>query len=169
MRIISLTIFLAVLFVAVASAQETKVGYIDLQKVIRDSKAGKAAKASFEKEFQQKKVIIESKKRNADSLREDFIKNAQVMSESARKQKAEDIDKKEKDLLRTQEDFKEELQKKDFELTQKILRDIEGILKQIGDSGDYAIIIEKIEGGVVYSSKSADVTDLVIQAYDAKQ
>ncbi|MEE9213329.1 MAG: OmpH family outer membrane protein [Thermodesulfobacteriota bacterium] len=169
MRIISLTIFLAVLFVAVASAQETKVGYIDLQKVIRDSKAGKAAKASFEKEFQQKKVIIESKKRNVDSLREDFIKNAQVMSESARKQKAEDIDKKEKDLLRTQEDFKEELQKKDFELTQKILRDIEGILKQIGDSGDYAIIIEKIEGGVVYSSKSADVTDMVIQAYDAKQ
>ncbi len=169
MRIISLTIFLAVLFVVVASAQETKVGYIDLQKVIRDSKAGKAAKASFEKEFQQKKVIIESKKRNVDSLREDFIKNAQVMSESARKQKAEDIDKKEKDLLRTQEDFKEELQKKDFELTQKILRDIEGILKQIGDSGDYAIIIEKIEGGVVYSSKSADVTDMVIQAYDAKQ
>ena len=169
MRIISFTIFLTVLFVAVASAQETKVGYIDLQRVIRDSKAGKAAKASFEKEFQQKKVIIESKKRNVDSLREDFIKNAQVMSESARKQKAEDIDKKEKDLLRTQEDFKEELQKKDFELTQKILRDIEGILKQIGDSGDYAIIIEKIEGGVVYSSKSADVTDLVIQAYDAKQ
>ena len=169
MRIISLTIFLAVLFVAVASAQETKVGYIDLQKVIRDSKAGKAAKLSFEKEFQQKKVIIESKKRNVDSLREDFIKNAQVMSESARKQKAEDIDKKDKDLLRTQEDFKEDLQKKDFELTQKILRDIEGILKQIGDSGDYAIIIEKIEGGVVYSSKSADVTDLVIQEYDAKQ
>jgi len=169
MRIISLTIFLAVLFVVVASAQETKVGYIDLQSVIRNSKAGKAAKTSFEKEFQQKKVIIESKKRNVDSLREDFIKNAQVMSESARIQKAEDIDKKEKDLLRTQEDFKEELQKKDFELTQKILRDIEGILKQIGDSGDYAIIIEKIEGGVVYSSKSADVTDLVIQAYDAKQ
>ena len=169
MRIISLTIFLAVLFVAVASAQGTKVGYIDLQSVIRNSKAGKAAKTSFEKEFQQKKVIIESKKRNVDSLREDFIKNAQVMSESARKQKAEDIDKKEKDLLRTQEDFKEELQKKDFELTQKILRDIEGILKQIGDSGDYAIIIEKIEGGVVYSSKSADVTDMVIQAYDAKQ
>jgi len=169
MRIISLTIFLAVLFVAVASAQGTKVGYIDLQSVIRNSKAGKAAKTSFEKEFQQKKVIIESKKRNVDSLREDFLKNAQVMSESARIQKAEDIDKKEKDLLRTQEDFKEELQKKDFELTQKILRDIEGILKQIGDSGDYAIIIEKIEGGVVYSSKSADVTDLVIQAYDAKQ
>ncbi len=73
MRFISLTIFLAVLFVAVASAQETKVGYIDLQRVIRDSKAGKAAKASFEKEFQQKKVIIENKKRNVDSLREDFI------------------------------------------------------------------------------------------------
>ena len=56
--------FLAVLFVAVASAQGTKVGYIDLQSVIRNSKAGKAAKTSFEKEFQQKKVIIESKKRN---------------------------------------------------------------------------------------------------------
>lgn len=169
MKIISLTLFLAVLFAAVAGAQQTKVGYIDLQKVIRDSKAGKVAKASFEKEFQQKKVIIENKKRNVDSLREDFIKNAQIISESARKQKAEDIDKKDKDLLRTQEDFKEALQKKDFELTQKILRDIEGILKQIGDSGDYAIIIERIEGGVVYSSKSVDVTDLVIQAYDAKQ
>ncbi|HXG31445.1 MAG TPA: OmpH family outer membrane protein, partial [Thermodesulfobacteriota bacterium] len=39
-----------------------KVGYIDLQRVIRESQAGKAAKAAFEREFQEKRSIIEQKK-----------------------------------------------------------------------------------------------------------
>lgn len=157
------------LFVSGAAyAQSPKIGYIDLQRVIRDSKAGKAARADFEREFQQKKNVIEQKKRQLDSLKQEFVNNAQVMNESARKQKAEQIENLEKEFNRTRSDFRDDLQKRDLELTQKILQDIEGIIKQIGKSGGYTLILEKTEAGVVYAVDTVDVTDQVIQAYDKK-
>ena len=89
------------------------------------------------------------------------------MEENARKQKAEEIDRIEKDLNRTRDDFRDELQKRDFELTQKILSELEGVIQKIGDSDGYVIVIEKTEGGVVYAAKGVDLTDKIIQAYDS--
>lgn len=149
-------------------AQAQKIGYVDLQQVIMNSKAGKSAKSSFESEFKTKRDIIEQKTRAVEQMKQDFIKNSAVMNETTRKQKAEQIDSKEKDLNRTREDFREALQKKDLELTQKILKDIEGILKQIGQSEGYDIIFERTEAGIIFASPAADITSKVIQAYDSK-
>ena len=150
-------------------AQTQKIAFVDLQRVIRDSEAGKSAKSSFEKEFQSKRQIIEQKATALENLRQDFIKNGAVSSESKRKSMAETIERKQKDLDRTREDFRAELQKRDLELTQKILQDIEGIIKNIGDKGGYTMIFEKTEAGIVYGNSATDITGKVIEAYDASK
>jgi outer membrane protein len=91
------------------------------------------------------------------------------MNETTRKQKAEQIDALDKDLQRSRSDFRDELQKRDYELLEKILKDLDGILQSIGTSGGYTLIIEKTEGGVIFSNPSIDITQQVIQAYDAKK
>ena len=163
-----LTLGILLGFTSISLAQAQKIGYVDLQIVITNSKAGKSAKSSFEAEFKTKRDIIEQKTRAVETMKQDFIKNSAVMNETTRKQKAEQIDTKEKDLNRTREDFREELQRKDLELTQKILKDIEGILKQIGQSEGYDIIFERTEAGIIFASPASDITNKVIQAYDAK-
>lgn len=154
-------------FTGLSYAQGDKIAYVDLQRVIRDSKAGKSAKTSFERAFQDKRKIIEQKANALENLRQDFIKNGSVSSETKRKSMAETIERKQKDLDRTREDFRVELQRKDLELTQKILKDIEGIVKNIGDKGGYTMIFEKTEAGLVYGGTASDITGKVIQAYDA--
>ncbi len=154
-------------FAGLSYAQGDKIAYVDLQRVIRDSKAGKTAKTSFESAFQNKRKIIEQKASALENLRQDFIKNGAVASETKRKSMAETIERKQKDLDRTREDFRVELQRKDLELTQKILKDIEGIVKDIGDKGGYTMIFEKTEAGLVYGGLNSDITGKVIQAYDA--
>ncbi len=167
------TVFLVMSLVlgvsALTYAQSVKIGYVDLQRVIRDSQAGKSAKAVFEKEFQDKRRIIEQRTADLARMKQDFIAKAPVMEEGARKQKADELDKIEKDLTRTRDDSRDELQKRDFELTQRILTELESVLQQIGDSEGYTLIIEKTEGGVIYAAKGVDLTDKVIQAYDAKK
>lgn len=156
-------------FVGISFAQSEKIAYVDLQRVIRDSKAGQSAKASFEKEFQSKRTIIEQKANALENLRQDFIKNGAVASEIKRKSMAETIENKQKDLDRTREDFRLELQKRDLELTQSILKDIEGIVKSIGDKGGYTMIFEKTEAGLVYGGPNSDITNSVIQAYNSSK
>jgi outer membrane protein len=170
MKLIMLTLSLLVGISGLVYAQSSgKVGYIDLQRVIRESQAGKTAKASFEKEFQQKRAIIEQKKQRLDSMKQEFLSQTSVMGESARKQKAEEIERLEKEYNRTRDDFRDELQKRDFELTQKILSELESVIKEIGDSQGYSMIFERTEAGVVYAGKEGDLTDRVIQAYDSKK
>jgi outer membrane protein len=168
MRTSLIILALTLLIPAFANAQEGKIGVIDLQLVIANSKAGKAAKAAFESEFKQKQQIIESKSAQLDRMKNEFIQNGPVMNEATRKQKAQQIEQLDKELQRSRTDFRDELQKRDYELLEKILKDLDGILQSIGKSEGYTLIIEKTEGGIIYSKPSVDITQKVIQAYDAR-
>ena len=167
MRFSLLMIGLLLLTPILAYSQGTKIGVIDLQMVISNSKAGRAAKSAFEAEFKQKQQIIESKSKQLDALKNDFIQNGPVMNDATRKQKADQIDMLDKELQRSRADFRDELQKRDYELLGKILKDLDGILHNIGKSEGFTIIIEKTEAGVIYEAPTVDITQQVIKAYDA--
>ena len=156
------------LFTFSAYAQQ-KIAYIDISLVIRDSKAGKAASASFQKEIEAKRSVIEQKRKALEDMRQDVIQNGAVMSESKRRNLAETIEKKQKDLERTREDIRIELQRKDIELSQNVLKDIEAIVNKIGKQEGFDIIVEKTQAGILYGSSSSDITQKVISAYDASR
>jgi outer membrane protein len=170
MRLMRFSLFvigLLLLTPVLAHSQGTKIGVIDLQMVISNSRAGKAAKSAFEAEFKQKQQIIESKSKQLDAMKNEFIQNGPVMNEATRKQKADQIDMLDKELQRSRADFRDELQKRDYELLGKILKDLDGILQNIGKSEGFTIIIEKTEAGVIYEAPTVDITQQVIKAYDA--
>jgi len=146
--------------------QGSKLAFIDIQRVIRDSKAGKAAKASFESEIQKKQQIIESKRAQLERLRSDFVQQGPAMNETTRLQKGNQIEKLDKELNRTRADFRDELQKRDYELMQSIVKDLETVLQSIGKAGGYTLILSS--EALVYGEPSADITQQVIQAYDAR-
>ena len=156
------------LFTFSAYAQQ-KVAYIDIKQVIRDSKAGKSANASFQKEVEAKRAVIDQKRKALEDMRQDVIQNGAVMSESKRRNLAETIEKKQKDLDRTREDIRIELQRKDLELTQNVLKDIEAIVNKIGQQEKFDLIVEKTEAGILYGSSATDITSKVITVYDASR
>jgi outer membrane protein len=168
MRILYLAFLFVILISGLSYAQSTgKIGYIDLQRVILESKAGKTAKGAFEREFNQKAALIEQKKTALDQEKESFLKQSTVMDEEARLRKADELQKREKDLNRTRDDYRDELQRRDLDLSKQILSQVVEIINNIGQSEGYEIIIEKSEGGVL-CCKGADITDRVIKAFDAK-
>jgi outer membrane protein len=169
MRILNLAFLFVVLTSGLSYAQSTgKIGYIDLQRVILESKAGKTAKSAFEREFNQKASLIEQKKTALDQEKESFLKQSTVMDEEARLRKSDELQKREKDLNRTRDDYRDELQRRDLDLSKQILSQVVEIINNIGQSEGYELIIEKSEGGVL-CCKGADITDRVIKAFDAKQ
>lgn len=152
---------------AVSAYAQQKVGYIDIKVVIRDSKAGKDANSSFQKEVETKRAVIEQKRKALEDMRQDFVKNRSVMSESKIKTMAESIERKQKDLERTTEDVRVELQRKDLELTQNVLKDIEAIVNEIGKKENFDLIVERSEAGILFGSDASDITQKVVTAYDA--
>jgi len=169
MKILYISIVSVLISTGISFAQSSgKIGYIDLQKVILESKAGKTAKAAFEREFNQKAQAIEQKKQALDRDKNGFLKQSAAMNEDARLRKAEELQRREKDLNRTRDDYRDELQRRDIDFSKKILTKVIEIVNKIGASGGYILIVEKTEGGVL-CCQGADLTDRVIKDYDAIQ
>jgi len=151
----------------VSQAQTTyKIGYIDLQKVITSSKAGKSARAAMESELQRRENLLKNKANVLNQKEEEYNNQKALMDEEAKKRRLEDIKDKRKELNRLKEDYREELQKKDIELTQKILKELEGIIKEIGTRDGYSIILEKTASGIIFGGDEVNLTQKIIKAYD---
>lgn len=159
----------AVLLLALPALAETKIGYVDLQKALNLSKAGAKAKSDitalvkkYEAEFKEKQDGLLKKKGELE-------KQGALLSDSAKAEKERDYQKEVKELQRFQKDVKDELQQKDAEHTRRILNELLGVLQKMGKDGGYSMILEKNEGAVIYAAESVDLTDELIEKYDAGQ
>ncbi len=152
-----------------AAAADLKVGIVDLQRALNESAAGKKAKDQFKSEFEKMQNGLKSEKDALDRLKDDLDKKSVVLSEDQRKAKMEDFERRRRDLRRKLEDSDAELRKKDQELTGSILKDLAVVIQEIGERDGYTLILENSSSSVLYGSKSIDVTDSVIKAFDGKR
>ncbi len=149
---------------AAASAARIKIGLIDAQKIMRESRAAKKARAAFIKDVEAKRAVLRAKQEEVRALEEELKREGKKMSPSARKQKGEKLQKEIKELKRLGSDLEEELKRKDVELTQKLLREIVGIVKEFSKKEKYTVILEK--KSVVAADEAIDITDKIIRLYD---
>ena len=149
---------------AAASAARIKIGLIDAQKIMRESRAAKKARAAFIKDVEAKRAVLRAKQEEVRALEEELKREGKKMSPSARKQKGEKLQKEIKELKRLGSDLEEELKRKDVELTQKLLREIVGIVKEFSIKENYTVILEK--KSVVAADEAIDITDKIIRLYD---
>ena len=144
----------------------TRIGYVDLQRILARSQAGVQAREQIEKDKASMQKQVDNQKTDYDKLRDELEKKGQLLSADARREKQEALERKTRDIRRLLDDLEKELQKKEQTMGQKILRDLEGIFTRVGKEKGYALIVERRQAGVVYGAPEIDVTDEVIKAFD---
>lgn len=146
-----------------------KMAYVDMQKALNFCEAGKEAKKQMTVEVEKVQKILVAKQKELEKLKEELEKRGMVMSESVRREKEREYQTKLRDLQRLQTDYQDELRRKDQELTEKILRDLEAVIKKIGEEGKYTIILEKNQPTILYISSALDLTEEVIKRFDQQK
>ena len=144
----------------------TKIGYIDVQRVLARSAAGVAAREQLEKERGTIQKDMDGRRQELEKLRDEIEKKGPLMSADARREKQEQFDRKRRDAARAADDYQKELEKKEGQLLQKVLQEVGGVIEKVGKEKNYYMIVEKRNAGVLYASNDADLTDEVIRAYD---
>ncbi len=152
------------LTVAPAMAKEQKIAYIDLQKALNLSAAGKEAKEKIKAQVQVYDVQVRQSQETLKKLKEDLEKQAMLLSEEARSAKERDYQQKVKEYQRFTKDIQDTLQQMDTDLTRKILEQLLEVAQTLGKSEGYTMILEKTESSIVYADESIDITDKVIKA-----
>lgn len=164
--VLLLTAFFALGSVS-AWAADTKIGYVDLQKALNVSDAGKAAKEKISKKVKEYEGQIEQKKEELKQAKEDLEKQALLLSDEARSARERDYQGKVKDFQRFTKDVQEELQMKDADFTRKILEEILKLVSDIGEKEKFTAIFEKNESSLIYADSGIDLTDRIVKEYNA--
>jgi outer membrane protein len=153
-------LLLGAAYAAPAMAQGTKIGFVNTERILRESGPAKAAQAKIEAEFKQRDAELQ---RLANSLRaqaEKFDKDAPVLSESDRMKRQRDLSSMDTDLQRRRREFQEDFNRRRNEEFSAIVQKANAAIKNIAEKENYDLILQD----AVTVSPRVDITDKVIQA-----
>lgn len=155
--------------ISTAAHADVKIGFVDMQKAIQETAAGKKAKKDLEGEFNKKKKDLEKKEADIKKMHEDFEKRSSVMNEDARNKKQNEIRTEMGKYQEAAAKAQMEIQKKERDLTQPIVTKLKSILDDIAKKEDFTVILEKSENSVMWAKKDIDLTERLVKTYDGKK
>jgi outer membrane protein len=147
-------------YTAPVMAQGTKIGFVNTERILRESAPAKAAQAKIEAEFKKRDSDL---KRLTDSLRaqaEKFEKDAPVLSETERAKRQRDLSASDTDLQRRRREFQEDFNRRRNEEFSGIVEKANAAIKRIAEQENYDLIVQD----AVTVSPRVDITDKVIQS-----
>lgn len=149
-----------------SEAQATKIAVVDLQRAITETEDGRKAKDKLKKLFEGRQKELDKKQSELKKLKDELDQQKNVLSRDALEAKVESYQKQLVDLQQVYVDYQRELAEKEGELTRSIVERMERILRRIGQSEGYTLIMDRASG-VIFVPTNLDLTDVLIQRYNA--
>jgi len=162
-------LYLFLVFVPVVfSADATKIGIFDFQKVLSESNTGKLTQKQLTdkgNEFQGKLKIEKDK---LDEMNKAYEREKLVLSPEKQNEKEKDFRNRVNDFKKMQDDFAREFKQLEVQSLNKIQEDVVQLINEMGKTEGYLLILEKKAGGVLYSLEKIDISDQIIKKYNSK-
>jgi outer membrane protein len=156
-----------VLATSLASAQErVKIGFIDIQRAISESLAGKRAKDRFQAQVKKAEADLLKEKQELERLKSDLDKKGPLLKDDERRNMEADLQKKFVVYQRNMGDYQQDLRQKEGELTSDILKELEKIVNEVGKADKFTLILERSQ--ILYSDQGIDITNKVIEVYNSR-
>jgi outer membrane protein len=149
-------------------AADLKLGYIDMQRALNGSDAGKEAKEQLATRVKKYQEEINKKQDDLKKLKDELEKQGMLLSDATRASKEKEYQNKLKDFQRFTKDAQDELQGKDEELTRKILEGMEKVIQDFGNKKGYTFIFVKNES-MLFADEKADLTEEVLKLYNSSR
>lgn len=149
------------------SCSEAGVGFINLQRVIKESDMGMAARAEIGKLRTEKEKIAAVKQIEIKEMEDRLARQASTMGETEKREKLEALQQAKKAYRRLLDDANEEISRKDKALVADILREVDVVLKKIAKKKKLTMIL-KDANVLAYVDPRADITDFVLEALDKR-
>jgi outer membrane protein len=162
-----LVVILLALSASLGAAQERiRIGFVDIQRVIGESQAGKRAKDRFQAQIKKAEADVIKERQDLERLRADLDKKGPLLKDEERRNMEADFQKRSVNLQRTMGDYQQDLRQKENEMMAEILKELEGVVNDLGKAEKFTVILERSQ--ILYSDQGTDITTKVIEAYNSR-
>ncbi|MEY4593582.1 MAG: hypothetical protein RIR18_2477 [Pseudomonadota bacterium] len=162
-KILSLVILASVLISGGALA-EFKVGYVETQRLFKESPAALKAQERLKKEFSGREQEILTSDKKVVAQREAFQRDSVTMSESVRRDKERALNEMILDQQRKIRQFREDLDIRQRDENQALVEKASKLVQEYGKKEGYDLILNEY-GPVGYISPKIDITDKIIKVF----
>ena len=159
----SLAIAALMLTMGLAQAQELKIGYVNSERVLRESTPAKTALAKMEADFNKRDKDLNDQGTKLKSAADKLEKDSPTLSEAEKNRRQRELVEADRDLQRKRREFQEDLNQRRNEETAALVERANKVIKQIFDAEKYDLILQD----AVFFSPKVDITDKVIKALAA--
>lgn len=136
--------------------------FVDMQKVVDNSIAGKALRSNLEAEAKKAEIKVELARQELDKLQQELAKQQGLLSVEALNEKQESLGNKKRELERLTVDLEGGLRRKSQVELVKIVKHAKDIISQLASEERYAMIIERGARAVVFADNRFDLSDKII-------
>jgi outer membrane protein len=148
------------------SSQPIKIGVVDVQQVLNQSQRGQAVKQKLEQERTGRQKDLDARQQELVKLQAEYEKQAPVLSEQAKREKKEALERRFRDARRVAEDANRDFEKRVREAEMETTREIFSVIQEYGKDQGFSVILER--SSIIFGAATVDVTADVIKRYDGK-
>jgi outer membrane protein len=150
-------------YLSAAQAQETRLGFVSTDRVLKEASTAKAAQTKLEQEFSKREKELTDQGSNIKTMADKFEREAPTLPETQRQARQKQLLEQDRDFQRKRREFQEDLNARKNEELQLVIQRANKVIKDIAIAEKYDFIFQD----AVYVNPTHDITDKVIKALNA--
>lgn len=153
---------------AFAQAAPVKVGVINMQAAMIQSKDGQKAAANLQTKFGPKQAELEKKQQDVAAMQDQLRKGQNTMSEDNKQKLMRDIELRNTSLKRDMEDANADLEAEQQKITSDLGGKIMTVLNKYATDNGFALVLDigNQQTPVMFASNAINITAEVVTLYD---
>jgi outer membrane protein len=150
----------SVLPVSALQAAELKIGFVNTAKILSEAPQAEGANKRLQREFAPREKGLADAQKSLRSLEQKLAKDGDVMSESQRRNLERDILAQRRELKRSTDEFREDVNLRRNEELSKFQRDVIEVINKLAREERFDLILN--DGAAIYASDQVDITSEVL-------
>lgn len=147
-------------WVAVASAQSPKIGFVNTERVFREAAPAKRAQQKLEREFAARNAELAKLEKQGRDLQAELERDNVTISDAVRREKERQLADASRSFQRLQRELREDLNQRRNEALAGVQESATRVINQIAEAERFDLILQE----AVFASGKIDITDKVIKA-----
>ncbi len=148
------------------SAEVVKIGIVNVQRIINESRKGKAEKEKLINKFEQIRKELDLRRAEIEKAKLELERQASILAPDVRYDKEKTLKRKMRDFDDYYKDVNEQMKREEIRRTKPLLEKISRLIIKFGQEHGYTLILEGSRSGVIYAPKSIDLTDEIMKLFD---
>lgn len=144
---------------------QVRIAVVNIRQAVAETNEGRAAMAALKTRFDQRQNELNARTKALEAMKR-RLENPRGISQAQLQKLGREYYQKVMELQQIGQQYTEELQRLEAEATNTILTKMQPILREVGQSQNYQIIVN--EQMVLYAPSHLNLTDLVVQMYNQR-